>query len=132
MYICMCIYIGFSGGAMVKNPPANAGDKRCGFHPWVRKIPWRREWQSTSVFLPVKSYGQRSLVGYSPWGHKESDMTEHKYVGIYLCVCVCVCMCVCVCIYILFQILFRYRLLQDIEYSFLCYRKHVSVCQAHT
>ena len=99
MYICMCIYIGFSGGAMVKNPPANAGDKRCGFHPWVRKIPWRREWQSTSVFLPVKSYGQRSLVGYSPWGHKESDMTEHKYVGIYLCVCVCVYVCVCVHIY---------------------------------
>ena len=71
-------------------------------------------------------------MGYSPWGHKESDMTEYKYVGIYLCVCVCVYVCVCVCIYILFQILFRYRLLQDIEYSFLCYRKHVSVCQAHT
>ena len=39
------------GGTMVKNPPANAGDiKRCGFDPWVRKIPWRRVWPPTSVF----------------------------------------------------------------------------------
>ena len=46
------------------------------FSPWVRKIPWRRKWQSTPVFLPRKSHGQRSLVDYSPWGHKESDMTK--------------------------------------------------------
>ena len=52
---------------------------RCGFNPWVRKIPWRREWQSTSVFLPGEFHGQRSLVGYSPWGHKESDMTERLH-----------------------------------------------------
>ena len=45
-----------------------------GFNPWVRKILWRRKWQSTSVFLPGKSHGQESLV--SPWGHKELDMTE--------------------------------------------------------
>ena len=38
--------------------------------------PWRREWQPTPVFLPGESYGQRSLVGYSPRGHKESDTTE--------------------------------------------------------
>ena len=44
--------------------------------PWVRKMPWRRKWQSTPVFLPRKSCGQRSLEGYSPWGHKELDMTE--------------------------------------------------------
>ena len=43
------------------------------FQPWVRKIPWRRKWQSTPVLLPGKSHGQRSLVGYSPWGCKESD-----------------------------------------------------------
>ena len=56
---------------MVKNPPANAGDiKGLGFDPWVRKIPWRRKWQPTPVFLPGKSHGQRNLVGYSPWGHK--------------------------------------------------------------
>ena len=50
--------------------------RRPGFCPWVGKIPWRREWRPTPVFLPGKSHGQRSLVGYSPWGHKESDMTE--------------------------------------------------------
>ena len=40
------------------------------FHPWVGKIPWRRKWQPTPIFLPEKSHGQRSLVGYSPWGRK--------------------------------------------------------------
>ena len=40
---------------------------------WVRKIPWRRKWQPAPVFLPEESHGQRSLVGYGPWGHKESD-----------------------------------------------------------
>ena len=49
---------------------------RPGFDPWVRKIPWRRKWQPTPVFLPGKSHGQRSLVGYSPWGRKESDTAE--------------------------------------------------------
>ena len=39
-------------------------------------FPWRRKWQSTPGLLPGKSHGQRSLVGYSPWGRKESDMTE--------------------------------------------------------
>ena len=47
-----------------------------GFDPWVRKILWRRKQQPTPVFLPGESHGQRSLVGYSPRGHKESDMTE--------------------------------------------------------
>ena len=44
--------------------------RRHGFHPWVRKIPWRRKWQPTPIYLPEKSHGQRSLVGYSPWGHR--------------------------------------------------------------
>ena len=44
--------------------------------PWVEKLPWRRKWKPTRVFLPGKSHGQRSLVHYSPWDHKESDMTE--------------------------------------------------------
>ena len=48
--------------------------KRCGFDPWVRKIPWSRKWQRTPVFLPGKSHEQRSL-GYSPWGRKQSDTT---------------------------------------------------------
>ena len=45
--------------------------RRHGFNPWVGKIPWKRKWQPTWVFLPGKSHGQRSLVGYSPWGHKK-------------------------------------------------------------
>ena len=49
---------------------------RCRFEPWVGKIPWRRKWQPTPVFLPEKSHRQRSLAGYSPWGGKELDTTE--------------------------------------------------------
>ena len=50
--------------------------KRCWLDPWFGKSPWRREQQPTPVFMPGESHGQRSLVGYSPWGFKESDMTE--------------------------------------------------------
>ena len=52
--------------------------KTCGFDPWVGKIPWRRKWQPTPVFLPRQSHGQRSSVDYSPLVHKESEtfMTE--------------------------------------------------------
>ena len=49
----------------VKNPPVIQEPRRCRFNPWVRKIPWRRAWQSTPIALPGKSYGQRSLAGYS-------------------------------------------------------------------
>ena len=51
---------------VVKNPSASAVDKRCRFDPWVGKIPWRRAWQSTPVFLPGEPHGQRSLAGYCP------------------------------------------------------------------
>ena len=62
---------------VVKNSPANADRrKRHGFDPWMGKIPWRRAWQPTVVFLPGELHGQRSLVGHSPWGCKESDITE--------------------------------------------------------
>ena len=57
---------------MVKNPPVNAGD--VGSIPGPGRCP-RRKWQPTPVFLPGKFHGQRSLVGYSPWGFKELDMT---------------------------------------------------------
>ena len=50
--------------------------RRHGFDPWIENIPWRREWQPTQIFLPGKSCGRRSLVGYSLWGHKDLDMTE--------------------------------------------------------
>ena len=52
--------------------------RRHGFNPWVRKIPWRRKWQPTLVFLPGKSHGQRRLEGYSPWGRKQLDITEQS------------------------------------------------------
>ena len=54
--------------------------KRCGFNPWVRKIPWSRERQSVPIFLHGKFHGEKSLGGYSPWGHKESDTTEHAHI----------------------------------------------------
>ena len=75
---------GLPGGAVVKNPPASAGDaKDAGL------IPWRRKWQPTPVFLPRNFHGQRSLAGYSPQGHKESDTAEHAHMHT-ICVCVCV------------------------------------------
>ena len=60
-----------------KEPSCQCGRcKRCGFDPWVRKIPWRRAWQSTPVVLPGESHGQKGLAGYNQWGRKESDTTE--------------------------------------------------------
>ena len=50
--------------------------KRCGFNPWSGKIPWRRAWRPTLVFLSGKSHGQRSLAGDSPWGRKGPDTTQ--------------------------------------------------------
>ena len=50
--------------------------RRPRFCPWVGKISWKRKWQPTPVLLPGEVHEQRSLAGYSPWGHKESDMTE--------------------------------------------------------
>ena len=64
---------------VVQNLPANAGDVREDvreFDLWVGRIPWRRAWQPPPVFLPGEFHGQRSLVGYSPQGHKASDTTE--------------------------------------------------------
>ena len=56
---------GFPGGSVVKNLHVNAGDAgEPGCDPWLREIPWRRKWQPTPVFLPGKSHGQGSLVGY--------------------------------------------------------------------
>ena len=46
------------------------------FDPWVGKIPWRRQWQPTPVFLPGESHGQRSLAGYGLSGCNELDMAE--------------------------------------------------------
>ena len=67
---------GFPGGSDGKDSNYNVGD------PWVGKIPWRREWQPTPVFLPREFHGQRSLAGYSPWSRTELDTTEQ--LNIYL------------------------------------------------
>ena len=75
---------GPSGRSLTDNfigPGSSNGKKIClqcrkpGFNPWVRNIPWRRG-KPTPVFLPGKTHRQRNLAGYSPWGHKESDVTE--------------------------------------------------------
>ena len=69
--------VGFPSGASGKRTRLPVQEtKRHGFSPWVGKIPWRRVQQPTPVFLPGESHGQRSLMGYSPWGHKESDTAE--------------------------------------------------------
>ena len=68
------------GGSDSKASVYNEGD--LGSIPGSGRFPWRRKWQSTPVLLPGKSHGQRSLVGYSPLGGKESDMTEqlHSFI----------------------------------------------------
>ena len=60
------------------------GLKRCVFSPWFGKIPWNRKWQPTPVFLHEKFHGQRSMVGYSPWGCKDSNMTEWLNTDIHI------------------------------------------------
>ena len=70
--------LGFPDGSAGKESTCNAGDTGgIGSIPGLGKIPCRRKWQPSPVFLPGKSHGQRSLVGYSPEGCKESDTTEH-------------------------------------------------------
>ena len=66
--------------------------RRHRFNPWVRKIPWRRKRQPTSVFLPGDSHGQRSLVSYSPWGHRvmfnlRTKQQQTHTQGLGRCVC---------------------------------------------
>ena len=65
----------FPGGSMVKESACQC--RRHRFDPWVKKIPQRKKWQPSPVFLPGKSPGQRILVDYSPWSCKKSDMTEY-------------------------------------------------------
>ena len=61
---------------VVKNLSANAGGiRRCGFNPWVKKIPWKRSWQPILVFLPGQSHGQRNLVGReTQWAEKPGGL----------------------------------------------------------
>ena len=74
---CSGIILGFPDDSMVKESACQCGRlRRCNFHHWVGKIPWRKKRQPTPVFLPGKSHGQRSLVDYNLWGRTESDMIE--------------------------------------------------------
>ena len=82
----ICLVLNLTPSKNVLRLPRWLSDKEsawqcrwCRFNPWVRKIPWRRKWQPTPVFLPRKSHGQRNLVGYSSWGCEESDTTEHTH-----------------------------------------------------
>ena len=70
----MCYIRGFPAVASGREPACQCRRNR--FDPWVGKIPWRRAWQSTAVFTPGESHGQRGLLGYGPQGGKESDRTE--------------------------------------------------------
>ena len=74
---CCYIYIDFPGGSVVKNPPAKAWDAgdESSILGWG-KSPREGKGNPTPVFLSGESHGQKSLVGYSPWGHKELDMTK--------------------------------------------------------
>ena len=77
-FLCVC-------PLLILDSPAGSDSRVClqcsrpGFNPWVGKISWRRKWQPTPVFLHGKSHGRKSLVGYSPWGCKELDMTERLH-----------------------------------------------------
>ena len=72
-----CCFLGFSGGASGKEPGCQCRRlKTRRFDPWLGKVPWRKKWQPTPVFLPGKSHGQRSLGGYSTQSCTESDTTE--------------------------------------------------------
>ena len=95
------VFLGFTCGSASEESTCNAGDlglipglgkglcrwhsgkestcqcRKLRFDPWVGTIPQRRKWQPTPVFLPGKFHRQRSLAGYSAWGHTESDTAEH-------------------------------------------------------
>ena len=79
----VCAYTapgGFPDGAVVKNPPAFAGDAEdTSLIPGSGRFPWKRVWQATPVFLPGKFHGQRGQAGYSPQSCKVLDTTEHAY-----------------------------------------------------
>ena len=68
------LVMGFPGGSEVKSICLECGRPR--FNPWVGKIPWSRKWQPIPVFLLGEFHGRKSLAGYRPWDHKESDTTE--------------------------------------------------------
>ena len=75
-----CYIVKYVIAQLVKNLPAMQETR---FDPWVGKILWRRAWLPSPVLLPRESHGQRSLTGYSPWGHKEADTTEQLTLSLF-------------------------------------------------
>ena len=75
--------VGFPRWLSGKESVYQCSRSRCGFNPWVGKIPWRRKWQPTPVFLPGESHGRRSLACCSPWGRRVGQdwATEHASLG---------------------------------------------------
>ena len=106
---------------------------RPGFDPWVGKIPWRRKWQPTPVFLPGQSHGPRSRVGYSSWGLKESDTTERHirtYIGtniwmlsIRMHICLLYIIIYVILYYIVYILLYITCILYNIYYIYYVYYK---------
>ena len=84
------MFLGFPGGSDGKKKKCLQCE-RLRFTPWVRKIPWRREWLPSPVFLPRESHGQRSLAVYHPWGHQESETTGRLAHYLYMCVSLQLC-----------------------------------------
>ena len=76
--ISLMTIMSFPNGLVGKESTCNAGNSRDGFNSWVRKIPQRRQWQPTPVFLPGKSHRQRRCGGHSPKGCKELEMTDEQ------------------------------------------------------
>ena len=106
-------------GQVVKNLPAV---QKTQFDPWFGKIPWRRKWPPTPVFLPGELHGQRNLGGYCPWGCKELDKTEqltHTQWLIYWVSFWCRAKWFSYMLHS-FHVLFHSGLWQDVEYSSLC------------
>ena len=91
LYICLNLQnfrwqftlLGFPGGSDGKESTCNAGDS--GSIPASGKIPWRREWKLTPIFLPGEFHGERSLVGCSPWGGKKSHRTKWLTLSLLVC-----------------------------------------------
>ena len=94
--------------------------KRHMFHPWIRKITWSRKGQPALIFLPGKLHGQRNLVGYHPWGHKELDTTEHTHTHTPPHECYYICMC----IYIHVNIMYRYTFFKQNNFTVLILKQN--------
>ena len=108
-YLVLCMYICASLGSDGKQ-----STNKTEFDPRVGKIPWRRAWQSTPVFLPGESHVPRSLAGYNPWGHKESDTTE--MTNTHTCIYV-----LDVCIHLIFKTLIT-NLIKIIFLKYKCHK----------